>query len=75
MDNKNYLKENWNQIKETVRNEYDLSDISYNTWVKPLTFNNIKDDNNMGSKIVDSFASINGVTSSSLVSYQNDFGD
>ena len=35
----------------------------------------IKDDNNMGSKIVDSFASINGVTSSSLVSYQNDFGD
>lgn len=44
MDNKNYLKENWNQIKETVRNEYDLSDISYNTWVKPLTFNNIKDD-------------------------------
>ena len=35
----------------------------------------IKDDNNMGSKIVDSFASINWVTSSSLVSYQNDFGD
>lgn len=44
MDNKTYLKENWNQIKETVRNEYDLSDISYNTWVKPLSFNNIKDD-------------------------------
>lgn len=35
----------------------------------------IKEDNNMGSTIVDSFASINGVTSSSLVSYQNDFGD
>lgn len=44
MDNKNYLKENWNSIKETLRNEYDLSDISYNTWVKPLSFNNLKDD-------------------------------
>lgn len=34
----------------------------------------IKEDST-GSKIVDSFASINGVTNSSLVSYQNDFGD
>lgn len=36
-----FIKENWDQIKETVRNEYDLSDISYNTWVKPLNFHNV----------------------------------
>ena len=38
------IKENWNLIKETLRTEYDLSDISYNTWVKPLIFHNVKDD-------------------------------
>lgn len=39
-----YIKENWNLIKETLRTEYDLSDISYNTWVKPLNFHSVKDD-------------------------------
>ena len=39
-----FIKENWDLIKETLRNEYDLSDISYNTWVKPLDFYNVKDD-------------------------------
>ena len=39
-----YIKENWNLIKETLRTEYDLSDISYNTWVKPLDFHSMKDD-------------------------------
>lgn len=39
-----YIKENWNLIKETLRTEYDLSDISYNTWVKPLDFHSVKDD-------------------------------
>lgn len=38
------MKENWNLIKETIRDEYELSDISYNTWVKPLNFYNEKDD-------------------------------
>lgn len=36
---KDYLKNNWEKIKETIRDEYELSDISYNTWVKPLLFN------------------------------------
>ncbi len=40
----NFIKENWNLIKETLRTEYDLSDISYNTWVKPLNFHSVKDD-------------------------------
>ncbi|MBO5057427.1 MAG: chromosomal replication initiator protein DnaA [Lachnospiraceae bacterium] len=39
-----FIKENWDLIKETLRNEYDLSDISYNTWVKPLNFHSVKDD-------------------------------
>ena len=39
-----FIKENWDLIKETLRNEYDLSDISYKTWVKPLTFHSVKDD-------------------------------
>ena len=39
-----FIKENWDLIKETLRTEYDLSDISYNTWVKPLNFHSVKDD-------------------------------
>ena len=39
-----FIKENWTLIKETLRTEYDLSDISYNTWVKPLNFHSVKDD-------------------------------
>ena len=39
-----FIKENWELIKDTLRTEYDLSDISYNTWVKPLSFHSVKDD-------------------------------
>ena len=39
-----FIKENWELIKDTLRTEYDLSDISYNTWVKPLNFHSVKDD-------------------------------
>ena len=38
------IKENWNLIKETLRKEYELSDISYTTWVEPLTFHQVKDN-------------------------------
>lgn len=38
------IKEKWDLIKETLRTEYDLSDISYNTWVKPLNYHSVKDD-------------------------------
>jgi chromosomal replication initiator protein len=38
------LKENWTTIKETVRREYHLSDISYHTWVEPLEIYNVVDD-------------------------------
>lgn len=33
-----YLKENWEEIKESLRKEYDLSDISFSTWVSPLKY-------------------------------------
>ena len=38
------IKENWLTIKETIRREYNISDISYQTWVAPLEFYNIVDD-------------------------------
>ena len=38
------LKANWTNIKEIVRREYNLSDISYHTWVEPLEFHNIEND-------------------------------
>ncbi len=34
----------WNDIKESLRREHDLSDISYKTWIIPLQFVDVKDD-------------------------------
>lgn len=38
------IADRWDEIKEIIKNEYDLTDISYNTWIKPLKF--YKDENN-----------------------------
>lgn len=38
------IKENWIEIKESVRREYNLSDISYHTWVEPLEIHNVVND-------------------------------
>lgn len=38
------IKENWMTIKDTVRREYNLSDISYHTWVEPLKIYNVEND-------------------------------
>lgn len=38
------IKENWDLIKQTLRREYELSDISYTTWVEPLDFYQVKDN-------------------------------
>ena len=38
------IREKWDLIKETMRREYDLSDISYSTWIAPLNFHQVKDD-------------------------------
>ncbi len=41
MDN---IKGNWSDIKESIRREYKLSDISYQTWIQPLEFYNVEND-------------------------------
>lgn len=37
----NEIKNNWMEIKETVRREYNLSSISFNTWIAPLKIHNV----------------------------------
>ncbi len=34
------IKDNWLTVKETIRREYNISDISYNTWIAPLEYFN-----------------------------------
>ncbi|HKM04577.1 MAG TPA: chromosomal replication initiator protein DnaA [Lachnospiraceae bacterium] len=36
--------EKWEKIKNTLKREYDLSEISYNTWVVPLKFYSIDEN-------------------------------
>lgn len=38
------ISEKWDLIKETVRKEYDLTDVSFNTWIMPLKFHGIEGD-------------------------------
>lgn len=38
------LKQKWNDIKESIRIEYEVPDISYKTWIDPLTLGDIKDN-------------------------------
>ena len=38
------IRERWEEIKETIKMEYDLSDISYSTWLKTLNFYNVEND-------------------------------
>ena len=38
------IRDKWETIKETVRKEYDLSEISYTTWIAPLKFYKIEND-------------------------------
>ena len=39
-----YVGENWELIKKTVKKEYDLTDISFNTWIMPLRFHTVEND-------------------------------
>ena len=38
------ISKKWNEIKETLRKEYELSDISFSTWIEPLNFYEVKDN-------------------------------
>lgn len=42
---RSFISDNWENIKNTVRNEYELSDVSYYTWIEPLIFHDINDEN------------------------------
>ncbi len=41
MDN---IRNNWDLIKDTIKREYGITDVSYNAWLAPLDFYNIIDD-------------------------------
>lgn len=40
----NVVIEKWDEILETMKKEYDISDVSFNTWLKPLKVHNITDN-------------------------------
>ncbi len=40
----NKLKSNWEQIKRSIRIESGITDISYKTWIDPLTVYSVKDN-------------------------------
>lgn len=40
----NEIKDRWDEIKEIIRDEYDLTAISFNNWVEPLQFYKVEDD-------------------------------
>lgn len=44
MENMSSIREKWEEIKETVRKEYELTDVSFDTWVKPLQFHEFNGD-------------------------------
>lgn len=37
-----FIGENWEMIKQTIHKEYDLTNISYTTWIEPLQFSDVK---------------------------------
>ena len=37
------IEKKWEEIKSTLKKEYDISEISYNTWIDPLKFYNEED--------------------------------
>lgn len=39
------IKEQWEAIKETIRDEYNLTNVSYKTWISPLELYCVKDNN------------------------------
>lgn len=44
VDNMNFIQENWELIKQTLKKEYDLTDISFNTWIMPLKLHKVEED-------------------------------
>ena len=40
----NKVVEKWDEILQIVKTEHDLSDVSFNTWLKPLTVYEVVDN-------------------------------
>ncbi len=38
------INEKWDEILENLRKEYDIMEVSFNTWIKPLEIYSVKDD-------------------------------
>ena len=38
------IQSKWDKILEYIKNEYNLSDISFNTWIKPLKFHSVENN-------------------------------
>ena len=38
------IKEAWQEIKNTVRSEYNISNVAYNTWIEPLQIHSVEND-------------------------------
>ena len=38
------IMEKWESIKEKVREEFEISDVSFRTWITPLKIHSVKDD-------------------------------
>ncbi len=43
-DQQQKLKDNWEKIKETVKTEYNVSNIAFHTWISPLSFYSEEND-------------------------------
>ncbi|MCF0229922.1 MAG: chromosomal replication initiator protein DnaA [Parasporobacterium sp.] len=39
-----FIKEKWQDILSNLKNEYDISDVSFNTWLKPLEVAAVEED-------------------------------
>lgn len=40
----NLVNEKWDEILENLRKEYDIMEVSFNTWIKPLEVHSVKGD-------------------------------
>lgn len=40
----NTINDRWNEIKDIIRDQYDLTAISFNSWIKPLQFFKVEDN-------------------------------
>lgn len=40
----NEIKDKWNEIKENIREEYELTSVSFKSWIEPLKLHQVADD-------------------------------